>query len=59
MILFFQDDEYAIYDIRQQRIRYLVELSLPDQEIHDIPVTLTEPDVTEKNELDRQTELGL
>ena len=26
---YFQDDEFVIYDPRQQRIRYLVEFSLP------------------------------
>ena len=31
-----QDDEYAIYDTCQQRMRYLVEFTLPGDEVKDI-----------------------
>ncbi|KAK2151061.1 hypothetical protein LSH36_377g03033 [Paralvinella palmiformis] len=55
----FKDDEYAVYDIHQQRIRYLIELSLPEEELHQVPVTLTdsESDETEQEETEKDTDI--
>ena len=37
-----QDDEYAIYSVNRQRIQYIVEFAMPD----DNPVPLKQPVVT-------------
>ena len=34
-----QDDEYAVYSTNQQRIRYLVEFTLPDDELTSLPLS--------------------
>ena len=51
MTLTLQDDEFVIYNPRQQKMKYLVELCLPDDKVSpwtDVTLTLKSTDSKEQ-----------
>ncbi|XP_071800756.1 protein mono-ADP-ribosyltransferase PARP4-like isoform X2 [Asterias amurensis] len=54
----FKDDEYVVYNTNQQRLRYLIEFSLPDDKPTTLPVCDNEgaKDVEEDVDVDNITE---
>ena len=53
-----QDDEYVVYNTNQQRLRFLIEFSLPDDKPTTLPVCDNEgaKDVKEDVDVDNITE---
>ncbi|XP_072018403.1 protein mono-ADP-ribosyltransferase PARP4-like [Amphiura filiformis] len=48
----FKDDEFAVYDITQQRIRYLVEFTLPADKPKNLNVSMETAAILDQDDLD-------
>ena len=48
----FQDDEYAIYDVNQQRMKYIIEFTIPaDNPQKLVDISLVHDDEVEEDEM--------
>ena len=48
----FQDDEYAIYDVNQQRMKYIIEFTIPaDNPQKQVDISLVHDDEVEDDEM--------
>ena len=48
----FQDDEYAIYDVNQQRMKYIIEFTIPaDNPQKLVDISLVHDDEVEDDEM--------
>ena len=51
----FQDDEYTIYDVNQQRMKYIVEFTIPA----DKPQKLVDISLVHDNEVEEEEEIKI
>ena len=48
----FQDDEYAIYDVNQQRMKYIIDFTIPaDNPQKLVDISLVHDDEVEEDEM--------
>ena len=51
-VVHFQDDEYAIYDVNQQRIRYIIEFTTPADKVQKlVDISLVHEDEIDNEEV--------